>query len=146
MADYHIYMMRKDINPQIRRDLEVAFKGLKYKELKGVERFGERKNIYMESFAETDRIEVWQGDTAIRNNTEVILTLVFIGENRRQAYHDFVDYISVGEFEYTDDIRKRKFDFIFKNALEPSEDTLKGTEYIQADFVLQNLNGQTSDI
>lgn len=139
------YMQRVDKTNQPVKDLEADFKGLRYKEFKGLENFGKIKSVYTESFAETDELQVYMADTPIRENITPTLTLVFIGDNKRKAYHDFVDYISTGKIAYWDNVRKRKITFILTESIEPEYDTVKDTEYIQASFKLQCLNGHASD-
>lgn len=144
MADYKFYMQRVDLASQPIKDLEKDFPGLKYKEFKGLESYGKIKSVYTEEFAETDELQVFQNPTPIRENTDLTLSLVFIGDKRRETYHDFVDYISNGKIRYWDDCRYRQVDFILIEAIEPSEDILYGdTAYILSSFNLKNLNGQT---
>ena len=145
MDEPKFYMQRIDKSDQPTKDLETDFPGLRYKEFKGLENFGKIKSVYTESFAETDELQVYMAETPIRENINLTLTLVFVGENRRKAYHDFVDYISVGKFIYWDNVRNRTVMFILKDAIEPETDVVKDTEYIQVAFNLQCLKGQAVD-
>lgn len=144
MADYKCYMRRIDIPNQSEKNLEVAFPGLKYKEFKGLDSYGKIKSVYTEEFAETDELQVYQNPNPIRESTDLTFTCLFMGSNRRNVYHTFVDFISHGKIQYWDNIRNRKVTFILIEAIEPSDDKLYGgTPYIIASFKLKNLRGQT---
>lgn len=143
MAKYNCYMQRIDKPNQPVYNIETHFPGLHYKEFKGLENFGKIKSVYTEAFAETDALQVYVHPTPVRDAIMLTLTLVFFGDDYRKVYHDFVDYISKGKISYWDDIRNRKVDFVLIDAIEPSEDNLKGTKYLQASFKLQGLSGQT---
>lgn len=144
MADYNCYMKRVDIASQPEINLEEHFVGLKYKEFSGLDSYGKIKSVYTEEFAETDELQIYQNATPIRESTDLTFTCLFVGANRRQTYHSFVDFISRGKIQYWDDIRNRKVTFILIEAIEPSDDKLYGgTPYIMASFKLKNIKGQT---
>lgn len=144
MADYTINMKRVDIPNQPVIDVEAQFPGLKYKEFKGLDSYGEIKSVYTEQFAETDELQVYQNPTPIRQNTDLVFTCIFTGASRRDTYHEFVKYISTGKIAYWDNIRNRKVTFILIQSVEPSEEKLYGGQpYIMASFKLKNINGQT---
>lgn len=144
---YHIYMRRfgtdsDETQPVI--DLEADFPGLRYKESKGLSAKGAPKNIYVEEYADSDRARVFIPEEVCREATEITLTLLFVGEDRRKVFDDFYDYVKNGKFYYWDDVRKRKAAVVLNSAVEPSDDIFKGSDvYIQADFTFQNLYGQT---
>jgi hypothetical protein len=81
-----------------------------------------------------------------REPTEVTLTFVFVGENRRKAYNDFYEYIKLGKFYYWDTARYKRATLVLTSAVEPADDTFKGSDYILADFVFTNINGATEDV
>lgn len=143
MATPQFFMQRVDLLNQPVKNLEEDFPGLRYKEFKGLEKYGKNKGVYTETFAETDEVQVYMTSTPIRENIELTLTLVFIGNSRRETYHLFVDYISQGKIKYWDSVRKREVVFVLIEAIEPETDTLiGGADYIQASFKLTCLNGQ----
>lgn len=147
MATPQFFMQRVDIQNQPVKNLEEDFPGLKYKEFKGLEKYGKNKGIYTETFAETDEVKVWIHPYPIRENIELTLTLVFIGSSRRATYHRFVNYISDGKIKYWDNVRKREVTFVLIEAIEPETDTLiGGADYIQASFKLTCLNGQAENV
>lgn len=143
MATPQFFMQRVDLLNQPVKNLEEDFPGLRYKEFKGLEKYGKNKGVYTETFAETDEVQVYITPTPIRENIELTLTLVFIGNSRRETYHLFVDYISQGKIKYWDSVRKREVVFVLIEAIEPETDTLiGGADYIQVSFKLTCLNGQ----
>lgn len=146
MAEPKFYMQRVDISNQPVMNLELDYPGLKYKEFKGLENYGKIKSVYTEEFAETDELQVYAAPNPIRESITPVLTLVFIGENRRNMYHSFVNYISKGKIAYWDNVRNRKITFVLIEAIEPEADTVKGEGYIQASFKLQCLNGQAINV
>lgn len=147
MATPQFFMQRVDLLNQPVKDLEEDFPGLKYKEFKGLEKYGKNKGVYTETFAETDEVQVFMTPTPIRENIELILTLLFIGSNRRATYHLFVDYISQGKIKYWDNVRNREVVFALVEAVEPDEDILiGGSAYIQTSFRLTCLNGQPQNV
>lgn len=147
MATPQFFMQRVDLLNQPVKNLEEDFPGLRYKEFKGLEKYGKNKGVYTETFAETDEVQVYMTPTPIRENIELTLTLVFIGNSRRETYHLFVDYISQGKIKYWDSVRKREVVFVLIEAIEPETDTLiGGADYIQASFKLTCLNGQAKNV
>lgn len=147
MATPQFFMQRVDLLNQPVKNLEEDFPGLRYKEFKGLEKYGKNKGVYTESFAETDEVQIWMSPTPIRENIELALTLLFIGENRREAYHTFVDYISQGKIKYWDNVRNREVVFVLIEAVEPEIDTVKGgDDYLIAPFNLTCTNGQAKNV
>lgn len=143
---YKFYMQRIDIAEQQKKDLESDFPGLRYKEAKGLETKGKPTNVYVENYADSDKARVYVPKELCREPTEVTLTFVFVGENRRKAYNDFYEYIKLGKFYYWDTARYKKATLVLTSAVEPTDDTFKGSDYILADFVFTNINGATEDV
>jgi hypothetical protein len=103
--------------------------------------------VHTESYADSDELRVWQGDTVAREATTITLDLYFIGSNRQDVYEDFYQYISNGKVYYWDNMRKKQAYMIFKDALKVREDVYKGsTPYIRADFKFQNVWGACKDV
>lgn len=145
---YKFYMQRIDIADQPVRDLEgeTGFLGLRYKEAKGLETKGEPSNVYVEHYADSDQARVYVPKELCRKPTEVTLTFVFIGEDRRASYNAFYDYVKLGKFYYWDTARNKRATLVLTSAVEPTDDTFKGSDYILADFVFTNINGATEDV
>lgn len=129
------------------KDLEVDYSGLNYKECKGLSSVGKPKNIYTENYAEADGLRVYHpadssGGEIAREVTAIELTLVFIGDSRRSSYDSFNEFVSSGRIFYWDTARFRKVWLVLDEAVEPSEDVIKGTQYIMATFKFKNLWGE----
>ena len=134
------YMQKVGSN---RISLEDNFQGLYYKECKGLNAKGAIKNKYTESFADSDELRVFEPDRVLRSATTITFTFVFVGNNRYDTYNAFIDYISSGKIYYFDTARKKKAFLILLDAIEPTDDILKGgTPYLQAEFKFQNLWGE----
>lgn len=127
-------------------DIEVYFDGLKYSKCKGLLDKGKRKDVYVESYADSDELRVWQGDIVTREATNVTFTFFFIGEDRLSVYQNFYDYIKNGKISYWDTKRKKEALLIFTEAAEPKDDVYNGSiPYISIDIKFQNIWGECKD-
>lgn len=136
-----------EFSPTGVKDLEARFPGLKYSSCAGLNDKGKRTNIHTESYADSDELRVWQGDTVIREATNITLELYFIGENRQKAYDDFYEYISNGKVYYWDNVRKKQAYMVLNDALKVKEDVYKGsTPYMRVDFKFQNIWGACKNV
>lgn len=150
MADkntYKFYMSRW-INAEWEAvaSLEDYFDGLRYAECQGLSKYGKIKNIYTETYAETDELRTYipDPDGIARENTDIEFVFVFIGNNRRDVYDNFVNWLSGYKIKYWDDCRNREVEMILIEAVEPSDDELYGmTPFMRATFKFKNLKGQT---
>lgn len=128
------------------KDLEVDFKGLLYSKCVGLLKKGKRKNVHIETYAESDTLRVWQGENVTREATDITFTFYFVGTNRQNIYDSFYDYVKNGVISYWDNVRKKEARIILVDAIEPKEDIYKGsTPYISADFKFQNIWGESKD-
>ena len=145
--DYKFYMRRygtDDDAAQPVKDLEVDFPGLVCQEAAGLSSKGSPKNIYYEEYAENEETRVYIPDTVCLDSTEIELKFVFLGEDRRETYDSFFDYVSAGKIKYWDTARNRLVHIVLDAATEPDEDVLKGgTHYIIAAFTFRNLFGRS---
>lgn len=148
MEKYNFYMSRWIGNAwESPINLEEYFSGLKYAECKGLSKYGKIKNIYTETYAETDELRTYipDPDEIARENTDIEFVFVFIGENRRDIYDNFINWLSGYKIKYWDDCRNREVEIILIDAIEPSDDELVGTTpFIRGTFKFKNLKGQTS--
>lgn len=145
--DYKFYMSRyikvtdsweKEIS------LEDYFLGMKYMECQGLSKFGKVKNIYTETYAETDELRVFIPTKAVRGNTDLEFKFAFIGENRRDIYDRFVEWLTGYKITYWDTCRNRKVLMYLSDAVEPGDDELYGSQpYVIATFKFKNMRGQT---
>lgn len=125
-------------------DLERDFPGLVYIEATGLSAKGAPKNVYYETYAESDESRVHIPERICRESTEVKLKFGFGGTDRRAVFDAFYDYVKTGRIKYWDTARKRMAKMVLDGAVEPSDDVLKGNQpYIIADFTFRNLFGET---
>ena len=126
------------------RDLEKDFEGLRYIEAKGLTDKGKRKNVYTETYSDSDKIRLWQGDDVTREATTIKMSFLFMGETRYQIYNDFYDYVKNGKIMYVDTRRLRKVLIVLTDKVELSDEMWKGgTPYFKAEFTFQNLWGDS---
>ena len=126
------------------KDLELDFDGLRYGEAKGLLSKGKRKNIYTETYSDSDVLRVWQGEEVTREATTVKFTFYFVGENRHKAFSDFYDYVKNGRILYADTKRFRKVLLVLTDKVEISTDEWKnGIPYFKVEFTFQNLWGDS---
>lgn len=128
-------------------NIESTYTGLRYKECKGLEDKGKPKNIYTESYADSDTLRVYMPDKVLRESTTITFSFVFVGEDRKIAYERFFAYVSNGKLYYYDTARKKKAYMILKEALTITEDVYKGsTPYMIVDFKFTNLWGECKPV
>lgn len=145
-TDYKFYIQRQ-INGEWEEavSIEEYFNGMKYCKCVGLSTKGKPKNVYTESYPETDELRVFLPETVVRENTDLEFEFVFIGKTRRDIYDNFVSWISGHRLKYWDTCRNREVEMILLESIEPDEDELHGSEpYIKATFKFKNLKGQTT--
>lgn len=136
--------MQKDGEEKI--DLETRFVGLRYSKCEGLLDKGKRKNIYTETYSDSDKLRVWQGSEVTREATDVTFKFFFLGDSRQATYEDFYAYVSNGEITYYDTKRKKEAVLVLIDAIKVKEDYWKGTtNYIEADFKFKNIYGECKD-
>lgn len=125
-------------------DIEAKFDGLHYVKCDGISTYGAVKNIYTETYAETSELRVSLPETVARENTDIEFEFAFDGENRRDTYHSFVEWLSGKRLKYWDTLRNRELEMILMESVEPEEDELYGSHpYIKVPFKFKNLKGET---
>lgn len=147
---YYFYMQQTDKDGVVvadsQRNLESDFTGLRYVACKGLSSVGKPKNIYTENYAEQDGFRTfYPGDTngvVVHEATNIELDLIFVGEDRRSTYDSFCAYVESNRLYYWDTARHRKVWLALIEAVEPTDDTLKGEPYIRATFKFTNLWGE----
>ena len=149
---YNFYMQECDSKGEIiagsaLKNLEQDFDGLRYCKIDGIEAIGAPKNVYSESFADSDRLRVYAPKDVKHKETTVTLTLYFVGENRFKSLYAFNEYIKAGFHRYHDDARNKWFAFYIKDELKPAESQWHGsTPYLKMDYKLINIFGRTFDV
>lgn len=125
-------------------DIEAKFDGLHYVKCDGISTYGAVKNIYTETYSETSELRVYLPETVARENTDIEFEFVFDGDNRRDTYHSFVEWLSGHRLKYWDTLRNRELEMILMESVEPEEDELYGSHpYIKVPFKFKNLKGET---
>lgn len=125
-------------------ELTEHFQGLIYCKCEGLSSKGKVKNIYKESYAESEELRVYLPKNPVRESTEIKLTVVFSKENRRDIFDSFVDYITGYRLKYWDTTRNREVEMIQEEKIEVDEDIIYGSSpYIAVEFLFTNLRGYT---
>jgi hypothetical protein len=155
MSEYTHYIQKEG---KEKVNLETYFGRILYSKCVGLDAKGKRKNVYEESFSESDELNIWiDPDGVTREATKITLTLCFIGERedtkdtqgnivkkgRQTAFDALYNYIKNGKIYYWDTARHKKAYCILKDEYKPSEEMWYGsTPYIIASITLQNLWGE----
>lgn len=126
-------------------DLEEHFDGLTYMKIEGLNKLG-KPRVYTEKFADSDRLRVYKPDDMSRESFTVTFSFAFIGENRYNTYHEFVEYISTGVKRYHDTARNKYLYFFVNSEIKPAKEMWHGsTPYLTADIQVQSIFGKTFD-
>lgn len=121
---------------------------------------GEAKNIYTETYAESDLLRVslpkhydaatgtmvHDVDDITNKATKITMHFLVVGDasQRKITISNFYNYIREGVHEYWDTARLLHFDFIVQDEIKVSEEKWHGsTPYVEIQVVMQNLNGKT---
>lgn len=147
MSQYSVYMQRVDKEEGPVKNLEVDFPGLVYYSCEGLSAKGEPKNIYTESYADSDGSRVWIPKNVCRESTDITLSLLFKGDNRRDVFDEFYSYVKNGIFYYWDTVRKRRAKMFLSGEVETPDDIVKGGgQYLLAEFPFTNVLGETEKV
>jgi hypothetical protein len=149
---YEFYLQECDKEGNIlagseKKILEQDFKGLRYSKIDGIEAIGAPKNVYSESYADSDRLRVYAPKDVKHKETTVTLTLFFVGDERFKTLDAFNGYIKGGLHRYWDTARNKWFAFYIKDELKPAEQVWYGSvPYLKMDYPLVNIFGRTFDV
>jgi hypothetical protein len=147
---YHFYMVECDNKGKVADgaeeiDLEEHFSGLTYMKAEGLNKLG-KPRVYTEKFADSDRLRVYKPDDTIREATTVTLSFAFVGDDRYETYHNFVEYISTGVKRYRDTARNKYLYFFVNAEIKPANEMwYGGTPYLTVDIPVQSIFGKTFD-
>lgn len=150
-STYKFYLVETDkygvpLEGATEYSIEDHFDGLKYSKMEGIEAIGAAKNVYSESFADSDRLRVYMPKEVKHKETEITFTVYFVGENRHKTYNAFNDYIRQGFHRWRDDARNKWFAFYVKSEMKPSEMVWHGSvPYLEVSYKLSNIFGRTFD-
>lgn len=159
-SQYNHYMQRIDIANQSAINIEEysSFSGLLYMRAEGMNDVGKAKNIYTETYADSDNLRVFlpkhlsSGEMVhsvsdIANEaTKITMHFLVVGTDsqRQTTIKNFRDYVREGVHRYWDDARNLEFDFIVTEEFKVSDERWHGSSpYVELAVTMQNLNGKT---
>lgn len=145
MSSYSFFMQKSPIGGVVQpvKNLEAEFQGLKYLEFKGLDSYGKPK-VYTETFSESSDMKVFVPKGNPRDNPDLELKLAFTGDNRRDVYHSFVEYITGSPILYFDTCRRRRVVLILMDSISVDSESLYGSNpYIIVPFKFKNLSGNS---
>lgn len=131
------------------KDLEKDFEGLRYMKCTGLATIGKPLNIYTERYHEVERERLFipDSDKITREAIDVVLSLVFVGEERATTMQNFNNFIKGGVRKYWDTARKKSVVFYIDDAITIKEEMSKGSNpYIQIDYKLSCIKGYSETI
>lgn len=128
------------------KDLENDFVGLKYAKCEGIDKMG-KPRIYTESYADSDRLRAYVPNELTNDATNITFTFYFVGNQRRETYYNFIEYVRQGIHAYWDNVRNRKFYFVVASEIKPASEMWYGSSpYLELNLQVQNLNGKTFEV
>ena len=137
---------KEDIGDLI--DIEEQFK-CKYVKFEGLSETGKVKNIYTETYAETEELRMYIPDEVLYENTDLSLTLLFApGTENDSDVQDneraFFEYVSGHKIEYHDTFRNRYVSLILINKPEVIGEVLYGgSRYREVKYTFKNIYGRS---
>lgn len=129
-------------------DIEEQFK-CKYVKFEGLSETGKVKNIYTETYAETEELRMYIPDEVLYDNTDMSLTLLFspYSENDSDVQDNeraFFEYVSGHKIEYHDTFRNRYVSLILLNKPEVVGEVLYGgSRYREVKYTFKNIYGRS---
>ena len=137
---------KEDIGELI--DIESQFK-CKYVKFEGLSETGKVKNIYTETYAETEELRVYIPDEVLYENTDLSLTLLFAPDSANESdvqnnERAFFEYISGHKIEYHDTFRNRYVSLLLLNKPEVVGEVLYGgSRYREGKYTFKNIYGRS---
>ena len=137
---------KEDIGELI--DIEEQFK-CKYVKFEGLSETGKVKNIYTETYAETEELRMYIPDEVLYDNTEMSLTLLFAPDTENDSdvqdnERAFFEYVSGHKIEYHDTFRNRYVSLILLNKPEVIGEVLYGgSRYREVKYTFKNIYGRS---
>ena len=129
-------------------DIEEQFK-CKYVKFEGLSETGKVKNIYTETYAETEELRMYIPDEVLYDNTDMSLTLLFspYSENDSDVQDNeraFFEYVSGHKIEYHDTFRNRYVSLLLLNKPEVVGEVLYGgSRYREVKYTFKNIYGRS---
>ena len=129
-------------------DIEDKFK-CKYVKFEGLSETGNVKNVYTETYADSEGLRVYVPDEVLYEHTDISLTLLFspssTDENDVQ-YNEraFFEYVSGHKIEYHDTFRNRYVSLLLINKPEVVGEVLYGgSRYREVKYTFKNIYGRS---
>ena len=129
-------------------DIEAQFK-CKYVKFEGLSETGKVKNVYTETYADSEELRVYVPDEVLYEQTDISLTLLFapssandndVQDNERA----FFEYVSGHKIEYHDTFRNRYVSLLLINKPEVVGEVLYGgSRYREVKYTFKNLYGRS---
>ena len=129
-------------------DIEAQFK-CKYVKFEGLSETGKVKNIYTETYAETEELRMYIPDEVLYENTEMSLTLLFAPNSTNDSdvqdnERAFFEYVSGHKIEYHDTFRNRYVSLLLLNKPEVVGGVLYGgSRYREVKYTFKNIYGRS---
>ena len=129
-------------------DIEAQFK-CKYVKFEGLSETGKVKNIYTETYAETEELRVYIPDEVLYENTDLSLTLLFAPDSTNESdvqdnERAFFEYVSGHKIEYHDTFRNRYVSLLLLNKPEVVGEVLYGgSRYREVKYTFKNIYGRS---
>lgn len=147
-SQYNHYMKRVDVVGATTYDIEEQFDGLLYMRAEGMNDIGKSKNIYTETYADSDRLRVYLPNDGVYTNeaTKITMHFLVVGDeaSRQSTILAFETYVREGIHRYWDTARNLEFDFVVQDEIKVSDEKWHGsTPYVEIQVPMQNLNGST---
>ena len=137
---------KEDIGELI--DIEEQFK-CKYVKFEGLSETGKVKNIYTETYAETEELRMYIPDEVLYDNIDLSLTLLFAPDSENDSdvqdnERAFFEYISGHKIEYHDTFRNRYVSLLLLNKPEVIGEVLYGgSRYREVKYTFKNIYGRS---
>ena len=129
-------------------DIEAQFK-CKYVKFEGLSETGKVKNVYTETYAETEELRVYIPDEVLYENTDLSLTLLFAPDSTNDSdvqnnERAFFEYVSGHKIEYHDTFRNRYVSLLLLNKPEVVGEVLYGgSRYREVKYTFKNIYGRS---
>ena len=111
-------------------DIEEHFK-CKYVKFEGLSETGKVKNVYTETYADSEELRMYIPDEVLYENTDLSLTLLFAPDTENDSdvqdnERAFFEYVSGHKIEYHDTFRNRYVSLLLINKPEVVGEVLYG--------------------
>lgn len=131
-------------------DIIENFPGMVYLSAKNLNSYGKVKNIYTESYAESDELRAYIPTNPKRDNPDIELEFGFIdtiNNERRDTFMQFVDWLTGHKLRYWDTCRRLRVEMVLIDKIDLTDDYLYGsTPFLTATFKFKNLYGKAERV